>query len=122
MRSLYFLSLLTCFFGADLTKPPHPVTKYWMPILITFEVTQKRARPLGNDKARKANINGIIHSIIRLCAACLESAEADVVIDIFCCSHIVPPTMMAKNISGFARLNHRKSLPNGSKEYTIGQG
>jgi len=119
MRCLYFLSLTTCFFGADLTRPPHPVTKYWIPILITLEVTQKRASPLGNDRVRKANIIGIIHSIMLACDCCLGSAVG--VITIFCCTHIVPPTRSAKRVSPVARFNQRNSLFNGSVEYTTDQ-
>jgi len=104
-----------------LAKPPHPVTKYCITILIVLEVTQKRARPLGNDKEMKANISGIIHSIILLCACCLGSALEGVVI--FCCSHIVPPTRMGskRKLSGIARFSHRNLFPKGSVEYTNGQ-
>jgi len=119
MRLLYLLSLITCFPAVDGAKAPHPVAKYWRTILIVFEVAQKRASPLGNDKQRNPNINGIIHSIIRLWACCLGSAVVG--ITIFCCTHIVPPTRMARSISGSARFNHRKSLPKGNIENTTGQ-
>jgi len=70
---------------------------------------------------RKANISGIIHSIIRLCACCRGSAEVGVTI--FCCSHIVPPTRIGSmsSLSGVARFSHRKLLYSGSTEYTMGQ-
>ena len=87
--------------------------------MITFEVTQYSARPLGNDREKKANISGIIHSIILLCACCLGSVVVG--IDIFCCSHIEPATRIARNVSGVAKLNHRNLFPRGSIEYTIGQ-
>jgi hypothetical protein len=83
------------------------------------EVAQKRASPLGNDKEMKPNMSGIIHSIILLCACCLESVAAGVTI--FCCTHIVAATIIARTVSGVARLNHRKLFSKGTIEYTIGQ-
>jgi len=71
-------------------KPPHPVAKYCIPIRITLDVTQNRAKPLGNCRVKKANIIGIIHSIILPCACCFGSAVVGVTI--FCCAHMVPPT------------------------------
>jgi hypothetical protein len=62
---------------------------------------------------------GIIHSIIVLCVCCLGSVTGD--ITIFCCTHIVPPTSNARNMSPLARFNQRNSLFSGSVEYTIGQ-
>jgi hypothetical protein len=106
MRSLYFLSRPAGFLAPDLTRPPHPPIKYCMPILKIFEVTQKIASPLGNVMVNQANIIGIIHSIILDCDCCLGSAEG--VITIFCCTHIVPPTSSARNISPVARFNQRK--------------
>lgn len=106
IRSLYFLSLPAGFLVPDLTRPPHPPIKYCMPILKTFEVTQKIASPLGNVMVNQANIIGIIHSIILLCD-CLPGSVAGV-ITIFCCTHIVPPTSSARNISPVARFNQRK--------------
>jgi hypothetical protein len=67
----------------------------------------------------KPNISGIIHSIIRLCIACLGSATVGVAI--FCCSHMVPPTRMASNVSGVAKFNHRNLFSRGNREYTMGQ-
>ena len=63
---MIFLSLVSLLLSFDDAKPPHPDMKYCMATLITVEVTQYRARPLGNDKVRKANIIGIIHNIIWL--------------------------------------------------------
>jgi len=62
---------------------------------------------------------GIIHSIILLCVCCLGSAVGD--ITIFCCTHIVPPTRSARNMSPLARFNQRKLFSSGRVEYTIGQ-
>jgi hypothetical protein len=89
-------------------------------MLIILEVTQYRARPLGNDKLKKANINGIIHSISWLCVCCLGSVLTGVTI--FCCTHIVLPTRRGNmyNLSGEAKSNHKKLLFRGSMEYTIG--
>ena len=84
-----------------------------------LEVTQKRASPLGNDKVRKANIMGISHSIMLLCVFCLGSAAG--AITIFCCTHIEPPTRIARNMSPTARFNQRKLFCKGSVEYTTGQ-
>ena len=67
----------------------------------------------------KPNMSGIIHSIIRLCVACLGSAAVGIAI--FCCSHMVPPTKIARNVSGVAKFNHRNLFPRGSREYTTGQ-
>jgi hypothetical protein len=77
-----------------------------MPMRITFDVTQKRASPLGKERVRKANIMGISHSIMPACCCCLGSAPG--VIIIFCCTHIVPPTKIASSISPVARLSQRK--------------
>ena len=82
-----------------------------------LEVTQKRARPLGNDKQMKVNISGIIHSIILLCARCFGSAVD--VITIFCCAHIVAPTRIASRKLGSARLNPRNLSLKGTIEYTM---
>jgi len=119
IRFKYLLSLPAGFLAEAGTKLPHPLTKYWIAIRITLEVTQYRARPLGNVKAKKANIIGIIHSIIWLCDRCLGSAVDGVTI--FCCSHIVPPTKMARIILPVARFNQRNSLFKGTIEYTTGQ-
>jgi len=67
MRCLYFLSRPVSLLGADLTRPPHPPIQYCKPILKIFEVTQKRASPLGNDRVNQANIMGNIQSIKLLC-------------------------------------------------------
>ena len=106
IRSLYFLSRPVGFLVPDLTRPPHPPIKYCKPIRKTFEVTQKTASPLGNVIVSQANIIGIIHSMIVDCDCRLGSAAG--VITIFCCTHIVPPTSSARNISPVARFNQRK--------------
>jgi hypothetical protein len=62
---------------------------------------------------------GIIHSIMLDCCCCLGSAVG--VCTIFCCTHIVPPTSSARNISPLARFNQRKWFSRGSVKYTIGQ-
>ena len=80
--------------GARVSRVPHPVTKYCITIPIMFETTQNSASPLGNWRVKKANIRGIIHSIILLIDCCLGSADGTV--DIFCKTHIVPPTRIAK--------------------------
>jgi len=51
-----------------------------MPIIL--ETTQNRARPLGNCKVKKANISGIIHSIILFIDCCFGSVVLTVAI--FC--------------------------------------
>jgi len=119
MRFLYFLSLVPCFLAAVEIKPPHPVTKYWITILITLEVTQKRARPLGNCKVIKTNNSGISHSIILPCACCLGSAVG--VIVIFCCTHMAAPTRIGSIsiLSGTARFNHRNLSLKGTIEYAM---
>ena len=63
-------------------NPPQPVIKYCITILITVDVAQNRASPLGNDKQKKPNMSGIIHSIILACDCCLASVLVGV--DIFC--------------------------------------
>lgn len=100
--------------GDDFTRPPHPPIQYCKPILNRFEVTQKRASPLGNDRVNQANIMGNIQSIKVLCV--LWPGSGDVVITIFCCIHIVPPTSSARNMSPVARFNQRNSLDSGSVE------
>ena len=42
----------------------HPVTKYWMPIPITFDEIQYSDSPLGRVNEKNAIISGIIQSII----------------------------------------------------------
>ncbi len=49
---------------------------------------------------------GIIHSIIRLIDCDLASVVVGVTI--FCCTHMVPPTRIARVKSPSARFNHRK--------------
>lgn len=90
-------------------------------MLIIFEVSQYRARPLGNVRVKKPNIRGIIQVIMRICACCLGSAVTGVVI--FCWSHMVPPTRIAMiNIgSATARFNQRNWFSRGTWEKTIGQ-
>jgi hypothetical protein len=63
MRFLYFLSRPVSFLGADFIRPPHPPIQYCIPILKRFEVTQKRASPLGKERVNQANMMGIIQSI-----------------------------------------------------------
>ena len=67
----------------------------------------------------KANISGISHSIILLCACCLGSAVDT--IDIFCCIHMVAPTRIGsiRILSGIARFNHRNLSLKGIIEYTM---
>lgn len=86
-----------------------------------METIQKRASPLGNCRAKKANIIGIIHSIIWPCCFCLASAVAGVTI--FCCTHIELPTRSGRTRveSGWARFSHRKSLPSGMAVWSSGQ-
>lgn len=103
-------SLATCGAGAGaLAKSePHPVIKYCVTMPIILETTQNSASPLGKLRVKKANIRGIIQSIILLIDCCLGSAEGTV--DIFCSTHIEDPTRMAriKYPSGWARLSQRK--------------
>ena len=102
-------------------RPPQPLMKYCMTMLIMFDATQYRARPLGNCRVKKANIRGIIQSIIRPWACWAGSADSGVII--FCWSHIDPPTSMGISIigSGTARSNQRNLLSSGTRENTCGQ-
>ena len=79
---LDFFSTAVLSAPARKVRPPQPVAKYCRTILIAVEVTQYRARPLGNDMQMKANISGIIHCIIWLWAFCWGSVVGGVII--FC--------------------------------------
>ena len=114
-RSGGFLALV----GITPAKSPQPVTKYCITMLMTFETSQYRDKPLGKVKQKKPNIKGIIHSIIRLCACILGSAAA--VIDIFCCTHMVPPTRRAIVRLGTLKSSQRNLFDKGSVEYSTGQ-
>lgn len=83
------------------------------------EVAQYRARPLGKLILIKANIKGIITSIICPWARCWGSAVTGVVI--FCCIHIAAPTRTARNKSGMARSSQKKLRSSGTWEKTDGQ-
>ena len=69
---------------------------------------------------KKPNINGIIHSIMRLVDSALASAAGMVVI--FCIRNIEPPTRTGSNgvRSGNARSNHRNELSSGIASFTRG--
>ena len=59
------LPVLSDFFvNQNVSSPPQPVTKYCIIMPIIFETTQYSANPLGYDKVKKPNSNGIITSII----------------------------------------------------------
>lgn len=92
--AFFRLGLLILIPGLDITNPPQPETKYCIIILITLEVTQKSASPLGKDKQSTKNIRGIVHSIICPCVFCFGSDATGM--DIFCCNHIVAPTITAR--------------------------
>ena len=78
-----------------------------------LEITQYRARPLGNWSVKNPNIRGIIQSIIRLVDACLGSTEGMLVI--FCIRNMEPPTRTGRTgVSGVARSSHRKELFKGT--------
>jgi hypothetical protein len=114
MRFLYFLSRPVSFLGADFIRPPHPPIQYCIPILKRFEVTQKRASPLGKERVNQANMMGIIQSIRLLCVFWLGSTVG--ACTIFCCTHIEAPTSSARNISPVAKFSQRKWLFRGSVE------
>jgi len=98
-----------------MARPPQPpVMKYCIPMVITLEITQYKARPLGKDSEKKLNITGIIHSIIWLCDCCLGSVTLGWTI--FCCAHMLTPTSNASGVSGAARFIHRKPLARGKRE------
>ncbi len=86
-----------------------------------LEATQYSARPLGKDIVKKANISGIIQSIIRPCVCWAGSLLVGVTI--FCWSHIVPPTRTGSTrlLSGTAKSSQRKRLSSGTSENTCGQ-
>ena len=85
-----------------------------------FDTTQYNASPLSNWVVKNPNINGIIHNIMRLVDACLESAAGMVVS--FCMSHIETPTSMGRTGvgSGAPRSNHRNELFSGIASCTLG--
>ena len=97
-----------------------PVMKYWVATPIVLETTQYRARPLGNWKAKKANMSGIIHSIMVWVEACLGSGLGGVVI--FCCTQVETPTRTGSIGvgSGLARSNQRKLLSSGKEVFAKG--
>jgi len=72
--------------------------------------------------AKKPNIIGIIHSIIRPWVCWLGSALSGVTI--FCDIHIVTPTRMGmmSRVSCLARSSHRKLLSRGTWENTVDHG
>jgi hypothetical protein len=87
----------------------HPVTKYCMPMPMTFDEIQYSASPLGNVNEKKAIINGIIQSIIVWLLLCFGSTDG--VIVIFCWSQVDTNTrtgMMRFVGSGSARSSQRK--------------
>lgn len=65
------------------------------------------------------NISGIMITIVLPRACCVGSVDTGVII--FCVTHIVAPTRMARKKSGTARFIHKNWLFNGSAEYTTGQ-
>ena len=69
---------------------------------------------------KNPNINGIIHSIMRLVDACLASADGIVVT--FCISHIDRPTSIGRIGvgSGAPRSSHRKELSKGTSWCSTG--
>ena len=92
-----------------------------MPIPMTAETNQYNASPLGNDSVKMANINGIIHNIIRLVDSVRGSAVGIIVI--FCWTNIEAPTStgIIKGLgSGTARSSHRNRLFKGTTVSTPG--
>ena len=84
-----------------------------------MDVIQYIANPLGNDVVKNPNINGIIHSIMRLVDACLGSAEGMTVI--FCMRYMDTPTIMGSTrLSGSARSSQRNELSSGITACTRG--
>lgn len=69
--------------------------------------------------AKNMKSSGITTSIVRPWAACLGSVAAGETI--FCCTHMVAPTRIARKKSGTDRSIHRKLFSNGSAEYSTGQ-
>ena len=94
---------------AEGSRPPQPVTKYWVAMPTVLETIQKIASPLANCRVNRPNIIGIIHNIILFIDCCLGSPP-DIMV-IFCCTHMLPPTRMGNttfNGSGWPRFIHRK--------------
>ena len=85
-----------------------------------LEITQYKAKPLGNVNVKNPNINGIIQSIMRLVDSCLGSTAGIVLI--FCMANMEPPTRMGRMgvLSGVARSSHRKELFRGITSCTCG--
>lgn len=75
------------------SKPPQPVTKYWVAMPTALETTQKIASPLANPSVNTPNMMGIIHNIILFIDCCRGSPPPGIMV-IFCCTHMLPPTRM----------------------------
>ena len=92
----------------------------WITIPTILEITQYRANPLSNWVVKNPNINGIIHSIIRLVDSCLASADGIVVT--FCISHIDRPTSIGSIGvgSGAPRSSQKKELSKGTSWWSTG--
>jgi len=102
------LSFSACFLavlaGSRLPQPPRE--KYCIVICIILDATQQSASPLAKVIDRKKNIKGIITVSICPCDFCWGSLAGCVVI--FCDTHMLTPTSIAKKKSGTARFIHRK--------------
>ena len=101
----------------------HPIIKYCMAIPMTLETIQYRARPLGNDREKKAIISGIIHSIMVWLPCCRGSVDGIMVI--FCWIQVVTNTNMGMGkVSGSdsAKSNQRNFGSRGAKEKVAAKG
>jgi len=97
--------------------PQPPVTKYWIAMPITLDVTQYRARPLGSVNEKNAIIRGINQSIIAWLPDCLGSLDGCMVI--FCWIQVVAKTvtgMITFVGSDTDRSSHRKFAFKGAAE------
>ena len=100
------------------------MTKPWITIPTTLETIQYRASPLGNCNVKNPNINGIIHSIMRLVDSWRASAAGMVVI--FCIRNIDAPTKTGstkgseESCDDAPRSIHRKWLSIGMTWWTGG--
>ncbi len=77
---------------------------------MTLDTIQYSGRPLGSVIVKKANMNGIIHSIMRW-VDCWRGSAFGITL-IFCMTHMEAPTRNAitggKDVSGRARSSQRK--------------
>ena len=89
-----------------------------------FDTIQYKASPVSKPRVKNPNIMGIIHSIILLVDSCCGVVAG--VVDIFCITHIEPPTSSgSRNGMGFslevpARSSQRNLPSRGTASFTWG--